>query len=147
MYRKYEYIFIYFSSLPLIRKYNMTLKPQVQPVVTSSAESPAVGNIWNKRIVGSHMSSLCRGKVEERVSISHEGSRSEPSPAGRKGAEFAAWAKAAFGWCDEHCYCTTVTWIQSFACAPALPPHLIYSGCKSTLLPSAVPWLVHARSD
>lgn len=56
-------------------------------MVTSSAESPAVGTAESKRTVGSHMSSLSTAKVEERVFTSHEGSRSEPSPAVRKGAK------------------------------------------------------------
>lgn len=84
MYRKYEYIFISFSSLPLVRKCNMTLKHPDTSVVTSSAESPAVGNLWKQEHCGvSCELPLHRKGGGESVHLT-EGSRSEPSPAVEK---------------------------------------------------------------
>lgn len=146
MYRKHEYIFISFSSLPPVRKCNMTLK-QIPPVVTGSAESPAVGNIWKQEHSGiSHELPLHRKGGGESVHLTW-----------REQVRAKSCCKERSQICSTSRHCLWLMWqglllqdcgwIQFFSCGPALPPHLIYAGCKSTLLPSAVPWLMHTWSD
>lgn len=151
MYRKYEYIFFSFSSLRLVRKRNVTLK---HPDKTSGDK-------------------LCREPSSEKQLKAKGlwGLTWAPSPQVRWRRECPSHMKGVKGWqvrtqswCEERCQICSMSkgclwlmwqapllhdcgWIQSFACALALPPRLISAGCKSTLLPSAVPWLVCTRSD
>lgn len=151
MYRKYEYIFISFSSLPLVRKCNMALKHWDTISGDKLCREPSSGKhlkargLWGltwthspqerwRRECPSHMKGMKAWQVraescwEERCQIYSMS----------KGCLWLMWQALLLHNCR---------WIQSFACAPALPPHLIHAGCKSTLLPSAVPWLMHAWSD
>lgn len=128
-YRKDDYIFMSFPSLPLARKCNMTLKhPDMAGGDKPSEESPAVSNIWKQEAHGvPHELTLPKEGGGGGVHLTWQeqrGGRPEPSPAvtgPRKGDNFTA--RAAFGWHDM-CWYWVTELIQSLACVPALCLHV-----------------------